>query len=107
MFLKFLLAIICTEAMVELITKSKFFNPLRAKIFDLGINNKFFNWLHELLDCGYCFSVWVGMFFAILFFRNINLIHVYIDWVFMGLVLHRTSNLIHNIMDRVHGIEIR
>lgn len=104
LFVKFLLAIIFTEALSELITKSEFFHPLRMKFFNWGQKSKFFNWLHRLFDCGYCFSVWVSMLVAILFFNNINLIHYSIDWFFTALVLHRLSNLFHNIMDRVHGL---
>ena len=104
-FIKFFLAIVLTEAITEVVTKSQFLNPLRAKIFSLGQDNKFFGWLHELLDCGYCFSVWVGAFIAILFFRDVNLVHQSIDWFFVALVLHRLSNMFHNIMDRIHGVD--
>jgi len=104
LIIKFLLAIILTEATTEVITKSEFFHPLRSRIFTLGLGNKFFNWFHNLLDCGYCFSVWAGMLIAILFFREIDLIHYSVDWFFIGLILHRLSNLFHNIIDRLHGL---
>lgn len=104
LFLKFLLAVVLTEAITEIVTKSEIFSPLRAKIFGLGQNNKLFNWLHGLLDCGYCFSVWAGVFTAILFFRDINIIHISVDWFFVGLVLHRLSNLFHNYMDKVYDV---
>jgi len=102
-FAKFLMAIILTEAITELITKSEIFSPVRAKIFSWGQNSKLFNWLHSLLDCGYCFSVWAGSLVAILFFRDIHIVHWSLDWFFIALVLHRCSNLFHNIMDRIHG----
>ena len=98
----FLLATILTEAITEIVTKSEIFEPLRANIFKLGQSNKFFTWLHSLLDCGYCFSVWSGALVAILFFRDIHLLHWSIDWFFVALVLHRLANLFHNIMDKVH-----
>lgn len=104
MIVKFLLAIVFTEALTEIITKSEIFEPLRARIFKLGQDNRFFNWLHKLFDCGYCFSVWVGALVAILFFRDLNLFNPYLDWFFVAIVLHRTSNLFHNTMDRIHGI---
>lgn len=104
MIFELLIAIVLTEAITELVVKSKIFRPLRAKIFNLGANNKFFSWLHELLDCGYCFSVWAGWAVAFLFRNDISLFNPYIDWLFVGLFLHRTSNLMHNVMDRVHGI---
>jgi len=101
----FLLAVIVTEALTEIIVKSEFFSPLRAKIYKLGKENKFFDWLHQLLDCGYCFSVWAGALIAVLLFRDVGLIHKSIDWFLVGLVLHRLSNLFHNIMDKIHGID--
>ena len=107
LFIKFVLAIILTEAITEIITKSELFNPLRALIFKLGKTSGFkgrlFDWLHSLLDCGYCFSVWAGVLIAFLFLRDLHLIHCSVDWFFVGLVLHRLSNLFHNIMDRIHG----
>ena len=105
LFFKVLLAIILTEAITEIVTKSEIFSPFRAKIFKLGHNNKFFDWLHRLLDCGYCFSMWTGALIAILFFRDVRLLHPTIDWFFVAVILHRLSNLFHNIMDRVHGID--
>lgn len=97
------MAIILTEAITEVVTKSEIFNPFRAKIFKLGERYKFFDWLHRLLDCGYCFSMWSGMLIAILFFREVDLLHWSIDWFFIGVVLHRTSNILHNVIDRTHG----
>jgi hypothetical protein len=94
----FLLAIIFTEALTEIVVKSEIFSPLRAKIFKLGQNNKFFNWLHRLFDCGYCFSVWAG---ALVAFFVLEL--RFLEWFIVTLVLHRLSNLFHNFMDRVHG----
>jgi len=101
---KFLLAIILTEAITEIITKSEIFTPFRKRIFDLGQSNKFFEWFHKLLDCGYCFSVWSGVFVAILLLRDTHLVNVWVDPVLFGLCLHRLSNLYHNIMDRTHGL---
>lgn len=99
------LAIVITEAITELVVKSDIFRPLRAKIFDIGQNNRFFSWLHNLMDCGYCFSVWAGWAVAFLFREEFNLFHQYVDWFIVGLLFHRLSNLFHNIMDRVHGLE--
>jgi hypothetical protein len=102
--LKFLLAIILTEAITEVVVKSEIFSPLRATVFHLGQDNKFFDWLHNLLDCGYCFSMWSGMLIAILFFRNSHLVSSGVDWFLYAIVLHRLSNLFHNIMDKIHGV---
>jgi uncharacterized membrane protein len=101
--IKFLLSIILTEALTEIVTKSEIFFPIRNKIFNIGQNNKFFEWLHKLLDCGYCFSVWAGALTALLLLRDLHLVSPYIDWFMVGLILHRLSNLCHNVIDRVHG----
>jgi hypothetical protein len=102
-FVLLLLATILTEAITEIVTKSEISNIFKSRLFSLGKKNKFFNFLHNLFDCGYCFSVWAGWLVAILFFRDLNFIHWSLDWFFIGLLLHRLSNLFHNIMDRVHG----
>jgi hypothetical protein len=106
MLIKFLMAIVLTEAITELVVKSKIFEPLRAKLFDLAERSKVFKWLHELIDCGYCFSVWTGWLVAfLLFFGSSFIIHKYVDWIILGLVLHRLSNVFHFIVDRLHGID--
>lgn len=104
LLIKFLLAIVATEAITEVITKSELFSSFRIKVFNIGKNNKFFNWFYSLLDCGYCFSMWAGILISILFFRDINIIHWGVDWFFIAIVLHRLSNLFHNVMDRIHGV---
>lgn len=101
--IKLLLATILTEAIAEIVTKSEIFRPLRAKLFNIGLGNKFFEWLHNLFDCAYCFSVWTGVLVAILFFKDLNILHWSVDYIFIGLILHRLSNLFHNVMDRIHG----
>ena len=103
--IKLLMAVVITEAVTEIITKSELFRPFRALIYRLGSKSKVFEWLHSLLDCGYCFSVWAGCTIAFLFFSDLSLVHKYVDWFIVGLLLHRLSNLFHNIMDRIHDIE--
>jgi len=94
--IKFLLAIIITEAITEVVVKSELFFPFRGYLFEKGKTDKIFNWFHSLIDCGYCFSVWVGLFISFLLFRESNFfIHSYIDWIFIGLVVHRLSNVFH------------
>ncbi len=92
------LLVIFTEAVTEIITKSELFNPIRKFFFNKR-KNKFFNFIHELLDCGYCVSVWVGLFSAyIFFFMNNAVFNVFI----IGIVLHRLSNVLHFIIDRIN-----
>jgi hypothetical protein len=106
LFLKIFAAVVLTEAITELVVKSELFEPLRSKIFDLSNKSKFFDWVHRLLDCGYCFSVWAGWLIAfLLFFGNKIFLHGYLDWVIVGLVLHRLSNMFHFLLDRLHGLD--
>lgn len=98
---KIIFAIILTEAITEIVVKSELLLPIRKAVFDKR-NFKFFKWLHSLLDCGYCFSVWAGWLSAVFLFAinpSFVLISKYIDWVFIGLFLHRSSNILHYIID--------
>jgi hypothetical protein len=105
LLVKFLLAIVLTEAITGIVTKSEIFHPLRKFLFDKGQDNRFCLWLHDLLDCGYCFSVWAGWLIAILFFTELKILCVYTDWFFIGLIFHRLSNAFHFVMDRLHGLD--
>lgn len=103
---RFLMAVIITEALTEIVVKSELFFPFRSYIFEKGKKNSFFNKLHSLIDCGYCFSVWMGWFTAFLLFRESSiLIHGYVDWFFIGLIIHRLSNVFHFLVDRLHGLD--
>jgi hypothetical protein len=100
LFILFL--VILTEAITQIITKSELFKPIRGFFFKRR-KNRFYNYMHDLLDCGYCTSVWVGWFVIITF--------LYIDSVilnvfFAGLILHRLSNILHFIIDRINKDEL-
>ena len=106
MIYDFLFCIILTEAITEIIVKSNLFIPIRKYFFERR-NNKLSNWIHDLLDCGYCTSVWIGWFTAILFLDYINIVDGYVEWFFLGLVVHRLSNVLHDILDIIYrGKEI-
>lgn len=100
--IKFLSAIILTEAITEIITKADVLEPLRQKIFNRIKEGNFFEWFHNLISCGFCVSVWTGWFVALLLFHKSNIIHSCVDWIFIGLILHRLSNVIHFIIDRIN-----
>ena len=97
---KFILSIVATEAITEILTKSNLFEPFREFLFNRK-QYKVCAWLHDLLDCGYCTSVWVGWFIAFFILFDVNLIHRYIDWFFIGLVLHRLANVQHFLIDKL------
>ncbi len=92
-----LFAVILTEAITQIITKSEFFKPIR-KFFFKKRENRFCNWIHDLLDCGYCTSVWIAWFVAICMIVVNNIV---LNAFFAGIVLHRLSNIFHFIVDRI------
>ena len=102
-FLNLIISIILTEAVTEVLVKAEITKPIRAWLFKHK-KTKVFNFLHELLDCGYCTSVWIGSAASILFIDTI-LINECISWFIFGLIIHRMSNLWHFVIDRVRGLD--
>lgn len=100
--IKFLLAVVLTEAITEILTKARLLEPIRQRVFDKIEEGNFFEWLNELMDCGYCVSVWVGWFIALLLFYDSNIVCKGVDWFFIGLIFHRLSNVLHFIIDRIN-----
>jgi Protein of unknown function (DUF1360) len=96
-----LFAIILTEALTQIITKSEVFKPIRKFFFDRR-SNKLCSFVHDLLDCGYCTSVWAGWFVVIAF---LYLNNVFMNVFFAGIILHRLSNVLHFMIDRIQGHE--
>ena len=100
---KLLMAIILTEAVTEVIVKSELFKPLRAYLFNKG--NKLTLFLHNILDCGYCTSVWIGCFTSLLLLNDLQAVHWSIDWFIYGLIVHRLSNILHFAIDKLGYLE--
>lgn len=98
--LLFIFSIVLVESITELLTKSEVFSPVRA-FFHNRRQNKVFDFIHRLMDCGYCTSVWSGWFIALVFFKDIGIINEYVDWFFVGLFLHRAANILHFLIDRL------
>ncbi len=98
LFIKFLLAVVLVEALTELLVKSEFFKPLR-RFFFVRREIPFFGWVHNLLDCGYCTSVWAASFVMCLLLLD----SLYVNIVCGVFVLHRLSNVFHYISDRFKG----
>ena len=97
--------IILIEAITNILTKSESFRPLREYLFES--NNKVLKFIHNILDCGYCTSVWVSLSSVILLCLYINdlLPHI-LALFFMGIILHRLSNVLHFIIDRIDSNHI-
>ena len=94
-FLDMVMIIIAVEAATNLITKSEFsIRFIKQPIFKLR-RFKAFNFMHDILDCGYCTSVWVALVFAVFFITDT------FNWLIIILVLHRMSNLLHFFIDWV------
>ncbi len=85
-----------TEAVVELIVKSEIFAPIRRLVSKLG------SWTTELFKCGYCFSVWVALGWITAVPAVIIPASTYpgVNVLLTLLVVHRTSNIIHNVIDK-------
>lgn len=100
MALEIICTIILIEAVTNILTKSELFRPLRAYLF--GSNNRVLRFIHNILDCPYCTSVWVSLSSIILLclYTN-NLLPRILALFFMGIVLHRLSNVLHFIIDRI------
>jgi len=97
-FFTFIIAILLTESITEIISKSKLFSPVLEWFFNRR-KNKFLNFIHDLLSCPYCLSVWVGTLVGI-FVVDIAIINPLLDWFIVGLILHRLANILHNGIDR-------
>ena len=100
-FVLFLL-IINIEAVTNILSKSEMFKPLRAFLFNRS-NGKWLKFLHDLLDCPYCTSVWVSLFYVIMLYITIDVYALSSVFIFIMLVIafHRLSNILHHIIDRV------
>jgi len=90
-----LFCILLTETVTELVIKSEIFEPVRNVFFKLG------SWIKKLFSCGYCFSVWAAI--GIVFLTNTFYPLVgndLLDLGLMSLVVHRLSNILHNVIDK-------
>ena len=92
--------VILIEAITNIITKSDLFLPIREFLFKS--NYKLLKFMHRVIDCPYCTSVWVSLFcIAMLYLYIINTLPHILALFFMGIVLHRLSNILHFFIDRI------
>jgi hypothetical protein len=94
--------IVATEATTELISKSDIFLPFRRWFFNRRIN-KLFNFIHSMLECPYCASVWVGCFYATMFYVFLVTNHYILLLLPTILFFHRLANVFHFLIDRLRG----
>lgn len=85
------MAALATEAATNLLTKSEFSIRTIKKFLFKWRHIETCKFFHDLLDCGYCTSVWVAVLAAYWYLERIN----YVDWIAFTLIIHRLSNLLH------------
>lgn len=102
------LAVLLTEAVVEILAESALFDPLRQRLGGEDPRQRSDRaTLGEILVwCGYCQSFWIGMGFSFLLGLKFPGGHLpwptWVDWpdwiqaLLMGVVVHRLSNLWHD-----------
>jgi hypothetical protein len=93
--MKLILCIIAAEAMTQLTCKAEIFDRLRNWIKSLS------NFTNELLSCPYCVSVWVAGFTVLLYIS-----YEWAWWFILLLVIHRISNVLHDIFSIVLNFKI-
>jgi hypothetical protein len=94
MILKFVIAVVLVEAVAELLTESRITDGLRRLPGALGY----------FFGCGYCASVWLGIGAA----YGLGLSGALdglgaVEPLLWGLVIHRTSNVLHEAVSRFMG----
>ena len=110
LLLMMVVVVINVEAVTNIISKSELFKPLRGGLFNLynsrGI--KFAGFIHNIVDCPYCTSVWVSVFYVLCVYLSANssmFLSVFICFCLI-IMIHRFSNIMHHIIDRINGNSI-
>jgi len=102
MVLEIVALVFLVEALTNLLSKSDLFTPVRKYCFESS--NVVLNFIHKILDCPYCTSVWVAMFVVVVYelYKN-NSLPFILTLFFISIILHRLSNILHFIIDRLDG----
>ena len=103
LFIKFLFAVVLTESITNIVSKSGVFLPFREFLFSRAEKSLIFNYFYDLVTCPYCFSVWVGWFSVVVLglYAKVGFLDSYFGYFLVGLVVHRMSNVLHYLIDRV------
>jgi hypothetical protein len=100
-FLEIICLVIFIEAVTNIISKSELFSPFRAFLLR-NSKNKFIEFAHSIIECPYCLSVWMGLFSMNMFyFYRHNLLHDVFIWFMFAIILHRLSNILHYLIDKL------
>ena len=97
-----ILLLLNIEAVTNILSKSEIFLPFRRFLFNHS-NYRVVKLLHDLLDCPYCTSVWVSLFYITMLYLIVEVYALSSVFMFIMLVIafHRMSNILHHIIDRV------
>jgi hypothetical protein len=92
---KLILCIIAAEALTQLVCKAEIFDKLREWLKNLS------DFTNRLLSCPYCVSVWTATF-------TVGLYNFWdsISWFILLLVIHRMSNVLHDMFRVVQNFKI-
>ena len=95
MIIAFLLAVVLTEAVVEILVSAELLAPLRE-----GLRSRFPR-AGVLFTCGYCLSVWLGIAAAYALGCSAGLGLGRAEPLVLGIAVHRISNLWHEFLQRI------
>jgi len=105
MIIILLLSVLLVEAITNILCKSDLFIPFRELLFNSNI--RLLRFIHNILDCPYCTSVWVSLFVTFMVYLYLeNLLPHLLALFFISIVLHRFSNILHFIIDRLDSNHI-
>jgi len=100
LILQFVLGVILTEAITEILVESVLFERARFYV-EAKLPDSLFA---ILVRCGYCVSVWVGLVVSYALwlapFDWVSWVQ-YLQPALMGLVLHRMSNVWHDLIRKL------
>lgn len=125
MVVRFLLAIVLAEVLIELAKEALIFEPLRRPFRapeseeeggegqedrePPGIAERLRWKVGELWECGYCLSVWGGWLSAFVFRLQVGAVEWWpwvpwwVDTLVCGFLVHRASNVLHEGISRWLG----
>lgn len=106
----FVVAVLLTEIVTEIVTSSAILSKVRKALWGKtadGKEREEGRWLGVLLSCGYCFSVWAAVFWAYILrlhgpFKFLGIFEPLV-W---GLIAHRAANVLHVIFNFLSKIRI-
>jgi hypothetical protein len=92
--ISFIASVVLTELLTELVVKSEIFKSFRQFL-------EGFTWVSKLVNCGYCFSVWSALLVTLVVGPRYDVVSsLFLNYIIISLIVHRSSNVWHNIIDK-------